>query len=535
MNEEKQNFLRLFCLVNDIGSNAARDKFDVFFPPNSLITTLNNGKSHIKMLCDNKKLAPSQRDILYPPSGGITSSKLYDITLMVCLLRHLYNYRKPINGLDQLSPHTETFPEADFARIKFYRNKLAHVSSNEIDNTYYTTSWKDITEAIYRLGGQAFMSLCEDLAGSEMTKITEGDVKRLREENQSLKEEIINFNSHDIVETCAMVEALEKENTFISTPILDVGLEFLNKRGVVLITGMAGIGKTRNCFNLMNMFCSETEFKYQMIKLKNIIEWDELIDLDKNYIVFIDDIFGKTNANYDKEIHGKILNKVYAFVQKGNIKVIVSTRDTVKRQCQDFIGSHPRLFQNCEIDLNTEPFQMNVEQKRRLLVTYMRKNDDFKYTTDGFADSTGSIILNNIEIHDIASSNFVIGFPQAVIMFVHNKKYITLGTAFFSRPDEQTLEDINDIRRQGHQNDDLKIQYSLLVLTVLNDNCFDLSHADAITKVNEIIPTIYGDSINMIKITQLDLIDSIHTLQGRFFKKHQHIAMFEHQLLLKVF
>ncbi|CAG2216119.1 unnamed protein product [Mytilus edulis] len=189
MNEEKQNFLRLFCLVNDIGTNAARVKFDVIFPPNSLITTLNNGKSHINMLYFNKKLAQSQRDILYPPSGGITSSKLYYITLMVCLLRHLYNYRKPINGLDQLPPHTETFPEADFARIKFYRNKLAHVSSNEIDNTYYTTSWKDITEAIYRLGGQAFMSLCEDLAGSEMTKITEGDVKRLREENQSLERE----------------------------------------------------------------------------------------------------------------------------------------------------------------------------------------------------------------------------------------------------------------------------------------------------------------------------------------------------------
>lgn len=69
MNEEKQNFLRLFRLVNSIGSEAARVKFDVIFPPNSLIATLNNGKSHINKLCHKKILALSQKDILFPPSG----------------------------------------------------------------------------------------------------------------------------------------------------------------------------------------------------------------------------------------------------------------------------------------------------------------------------------------------------------------------------------------------------------------------------------------------------------------------------------
>ncbi|VDI52578.1 Hypothetical predicted protein [Mytilus galloprovincialis] len=359
-----------------------------------------------------------------------------------------------------------------------------------------------------------------------MTTNSKAEVERLREELYCLKEELTNDNK---VETCAMVEALEKENTFIPTHTLDVGLELLKTRGVVLITGMAGIGKTRNCFKLMNMFCSEIEPKYQMIKLDNLSEWDEFIDCNKTSIVFVDDLFGKTNANYDKEIHEKILNQVNAFVKKGNIKVIMSTRDTVKRDCQQFIASHP-LFQRCEIDLNTDPFQMSVEQKRTLLITYMRTNDDFKYTKEGFTDTTGAIILNNIDIHDIASSNFVIGFPQAVLMFVHEKKYISLGTAFFSRPDEHTLEEINDIRRRGYLNNKFKIQYSLLVLTVLNDNCFDTSPADAIIKVNDIIDTIYGDTI---KITKLDLIDSIHTLQGNFFLKHPHIAMFEHQLLFE--
>ncbi|CAC5399922.1 unnamed protein product [Mytilus coruscus] len=526
MNEEKQNFIRLFHLVNSIGSEAARVHFDIIFPPNSLIATLNNGKSNINKLYSKRILAQSQKDILFPLPPDINSSKSYDITLMVCLLRNLSNATKPTNGFDQLPPHTEIFPAADFARLKHYRNKLVHSSSDEIENTYYKTSWKDITEAIYILGGQVFISRCEELDGSEMTKTSKAEEERLREELQCLKEEITNDKK---VETCALVEALEKENTFIPTRTLDVGLKFLKKKGVVLMTGMAGIGKTRNCLKLLNIFCSEIEHEYQMIKLENLSEWDEFVDLDKHYIVFIDDIFGKTNANYDKGIHEKIINQVYSFVQKGNIKVILSTRDTVKRQCQEIIESH-RLFQGSEIDLNSEPFQMNVDQKCGLLVTYMKRNDDFEYTSDGFADTTGAIILNTSDIHDIALSNLVIGFPQAVQMFVNNKKYISLGSAFFRRPDEQTLEDINDMRRQGHQNHKLKIQYSLLVLTVLNDNCFAPYHAHAIVEVNDIIHTIYGDSI---KITKDDLIDSVHTLQGRFFQKHPHIAMFEHRLLFE--
>lgn len=65
---------------------------------------------------------------------------------MVCLLRNLYNARPPINGFDQLPLHAEIFTEADFARIKTYRNKLVHACSDEIDNTYYKSSWKDITD-----------------------------------------------------------------------------------------------------------------------------------------------------------------------------------------------------------------------------------------------------------------------------------------------------------------------------------------------------------------------------------------------------
>lgn len=80
--------------------------------------------------------------------SGFTSSKSYDITLMVLLLRHLSNSTEPINGFDHLPPHTEISTVADFARLKHNRNKLVHSSSDEVENRDYKTSWKNITEVI---------------------------------------------------------------------------------------------------------------------------------------------------------------------------------------------------------------------------------------------------------------------------------------------------------------------------------------------------------------------------------------------------
>lgn len=80
--------------------------------------------------------------------SDVTSSKSYDITLMVFILRHFSNCKEPINGFDHLPPHIEISTAADFARLKHYRNKLVHSSSDEVENRGYKTSWKDITEVI---------------------------------------------------------------------------------------------------------------------------------------------------------------------------------------------------------------------------------------------------------------------------------------------------------------------------------------------------------------------------------------------------
>lgn len=70
MNEKKQNLIRLFYLVNSIGSDAARVQFDLIFPPKSLITTLSIAKSDICNSYNKRILAQSQIDILFPLPPG---------------------------------------------------------------------------------------------------------------------------------------------------------------------------------------------------------------------------------------------------------------------------------------------------------------------------------------------------------------------------------------------------------------------------------------------------------------------------------
>lgn len=75
----------------------------------------------------------------------VPDSKTYDVTLMTTLLRNLTPMTPPLCGFDRLPSPEETTPASDLARIKHYRNYLAHLDDGKIDTTFFTIAWKDIT------------------------------------------------------------------------------------------------------------------------------------------------------------------------------------------------------------------------------------------------------------------------------------------------------------------------------------------------------------------------------------------------------
>ncbi|CAG2255519.1 unnamed protein product [Mytilus edulis] len=128
---------------------------------------------------------------------GVPESKTFDVTLMICLIRNLTSISHPINGFDSLPLPGESTPGSDLARIKYYRNKLAHHDSNTIDSAYFNTAWGDISnvsinailiktdKAVGRLGGQNMYQECQIL---KMKILDQSNQEIILEIKQSLEE-----------------------------------------------------------------------------------------------------------------------------------------------------------------------------------------------------------------------------------------------------------------------------------------------------------------------------------------------------------
>ncbi|CAG2253849.1 unnamed protein product [Mytilus edulis] len=129
--------------------------------------------------------------------SGVPDSKTFDVTLMICLIRNLTSINPPINGFDSLPLPGETTPGSDLARIKFYRNKLAHHDSNTIDTAYFNTAWRDISNAVGRLGGQTMYQECQGLKVKYLDQSNQEimlEIKQSLEEMKELKLTIHNLD-----------------------------------------------------------------------------------------------------------------------------------------------------------------------------------------------------------------------------------------------------------------------------------------------------------------------------------------------------
>ncbi|XP_076109011.1 uncharacterized protein LOC143077005 [Mytilus galloprovincialis] len=325
-------------------------------------------------------------------------------------------------------------------------------------------------------------------------------------------------------DTRALIEEDVREGTFVTTKAVKDGLLLLKQNGVLLITGYAGTGKSRIGRHVLHMFCTENK-SLKCIKL-TLAEWDNMTNKKEkkdnreenmnradNLVLLLDDIFGETNCIYNREKDTPILDKVHAYVCKGNIKVIITIRDTVKRQCQEVFDSH-RLFQYDFIDLSSDKYLLSWEEKNTILTKYMETVFKSEFIErKGYVDCNGDLILKNDEVSNITRENPVKGFPLVVYQFVHNDKYFKLGSKFFDRPTDAMLEEMNAIRRKGEDHRKFMIQYAVMVYTAINENCIYPEDKTCVKEVLSIIDAIYGEKTEMKKC---HILDAVRDLKGSY-------------------
>ena len=181
--KETTNYARLCRLLVDVGSQVLRQKFDSICPQATLNSYLSSPAVHTTLttLKARRVLKPSQWDKLYPPVVAVSvSSRDFDITLLMVLLRNICGLTPPVTGWDNLPPATDLTPEADIARIKWYRNTVyGHTSQASVDDATFASCWKDIKATLVRLGGATYGPSIGLLENASMDPVIEEHYKNL--------------------------------------------------------------------------------------------------------------------------------------------------------------------------------------------------------------------------------------------------------------------------------------------------------------------------------------------------------------------
>ena len=178
--KETTNYARLSRLLVDVGTQALRDKFDAIHAPANLHVVLAANKTTLQDLRSKRIINATQWGKLFPIIPSTVSSKTFDTTLLMILLRNLCGLTSPITGWDTLPAVTDMSCEADIARIKYFRNTVyAHAEQASVDGTKFNAYWQDIRDTLVRLGGVRYRAAIDNLETECMDPELEDYYKQL--------------------------------------------------------------------------------------------------------------------------------------------------------------------------------------------------------------------------------------------------------------------------------------------------------------------------------------------------------------------
>ena len=193
--KETTNYARLCRLLVDVGTQALRDTFNSIHAPPTLHSVLARNKTMLQSLRTKKIINPTQWGKLFPAIPNSVSSRDFDVTLLMVLLRNICGLLPPISGWDALPAVTDVSREADIARVKYFRNTVyAHAEHASVDDATFNTYWQDIRDTLVRLGGVKYKAAIDNLETECMDPDIEDHYKELlnqwKKDENSVKDQL---------------------------------------------------------------------------------------------------------------------------------------------------------------------------------------------------------------------------------------------------------------------------------------------------------------------------------------------------------
>ena len=240
-NKETTNYARLCRLLVDVGTQALRDTLDAIHAPANLHAVLAANKPTLQGLRSRRIINATQWGKLFPLIPSSVSSRDFDITLLMVLLRNVCGLPCPITGWDVLPAVTDMSCEADIARVKYFRNTVyAHAEQATVDNPTFNACWADIRDTLVRLGGVRYRAAIDIL------------------ETECMDPEIEDYYKQVLGEWKKDEDNIKDELKEIGAEIRDVGTEIRDVKKILRDLTAAGVTNRKDS-------SEEGELRYLLI------------------------------------------------------------------------------------------------------------------------------------------------------------------------------------------------------------------------------------------------------------------------------
>ena len=165
-----------------MGPGVLRDAFDRIIPPLNLRKHLKDYQNHdrLRSLRNQRILTSNQWGQLYPDRASSVSSKHFDPTLLMVLLRTVCQLTPPTAGWDAPPHAADTSREADIARVRYFLNTvLDHADKARVSDAVFVDYCENIREMLVRFGGTRYGDAMNKIMHQKLDPITKEHYKEL--------------------------------------------------------------------------------------------------------------------------------------------------------------------------------------------------------------------------------------------------------------------------------------------------------------------------------------------------------------------
>ncbi|CAC5407376.1 unnamed protein product [Mytilus coruscus] len=462
-------------------------------------------KSGSTILGHNPNLSGSSQHCCRPAKRYLSNANL-DITLLRCLLVNFANNCQTNSTLRQ-----------DIEDPVKYRNKLyGHAQEARCSDSDYTKYKIDVEGVILRIA-----RFCKN----------ENDMRQKLNDasERPMDETILQQYQNTLIQQMLCEKNIEEKLDDLQQQ-LTVQDEKLHCRMDTIdgkVNELAGGGKSKTSLQIA-MIYQDKSYKPMLFVNDEITRNRDLINFDDKHIIIVEDLFGRSNINFNEDLHRGILDVLYACIKRksctSNLIITIRGNEEINRN----LIEKQKIFDKDVL--------INIDTKRcwgchaMILSKHMNKHDislckckqvNYALIYNLPPVAIERCILEVVEtkenamqlcvsvFNDIFSGKYEmkIGFRQACHLFCSNKNLTKQASFYFTRASKSLVNEKMDFKIKGFDSKLVQYQYCVLVYTamknaidvyVIDEKCFKNilsyfeSHTIKISFLREAVRTLIG-------------------------------------------